>query len=297
MYRHLPYIILLMLITGCTEKSVENKEVLASVGKAELTLSKARNEIPNSLLIADSIKAFSDYRDKWIEEQLLLQEAKRLGFDNNEFIKSQIKKMESQIILNNFQDLIIGLDDSFKEVSTEEARLYYQDNKEKFVLSERYIRFRHFVGETRENAENARNDLLRGHTWENVLNKYGLYKTLKLNEAENYYPESVALDQYKTLSRYLSIIGINEVSLIERIDNNYHFVQLLEEKASGEHLALDWLIPQIQEWLTIEKKRRSFNTYLQNLYLAGRANNEIKIYDILLKSNTNSVETDTLNTN
>ncbi len=286
-----------MLITGCTEKSVENKEVLASVGKAELTLSKARNEIPNSLLIADSIKAFSDYRDKWIEEQLLLQEAKRLGFDNNEFIKSQIKKMESQIILNNFQDLIIGLDDSFKEVSTEEARLYYQDNKEKFVLSERYIRFRHFVGETRENAENARNDLLRGHTWENVLNKYGLYKTLKLNEAENYYPESVALDQYKTLSRYLSIIGINEVSLIERIDNNYHFVQLLEEKASGEHLALDWLIPQIQEWLTIEKKRRSFNTYLQNLYLAGRANNEIKIYDILLKSNTNSVETDTLNTN
>lgn len=297
MKRQLVYIICLIFFANCDDPVAIKQDILAKVGKAELTLNHARASIPDNVLKADSIKAFQEFRDRWIEEQLLLQEANRLGLENNSVIQSQIEKMKKQIIINNFQDLVINASETDNKVSDEDAKLYYQDNKDKFVLSERYIRFRHFIGDTRQNAENARNDLLHGATWEDVLDKYGLYKNLKLHEVESFYPQSIALNEHKTLNRYLSIIGINEISIVERIDNKFHFVQLLEEKAAGEHPDLEWLIPQIQEWLTIEKKKRAYNTYLQNLYLAGKANNEILTFDVKPDKEPVNVEIDTLNIN
>ncbi|HBQ58963.1 MAG TPA: hypothetical protein DD671_04890, partial [Balneolaceae bacterium] len=58
----------------------------------------------------------------------------------------------------------------------------------------------------------------------------------------------------------------------------------------------DWLIEQIKEWLTLEKRKRAFNTYVKNLYLQGQANNEIKIHSVNnVESNPSVIDTDTLN--
>jgi hypothetical protein len=49
------------------------------------------------------------------------------------------------------------------------------------------------------------------------------------------------------------------------------------EKPKGEHPDLEWLLSEIQQWLLLEKKRTSFKSYQQNLYLQAEANNEIEI--------------------
>jgi hypothetical protein len=58
---------------------------------------------------------------------------------------------------------------------------------------------------------------------------------------------------------------------------------------------LDWLIGQIEDWLTLEKRKRAFNTYVKNLYLQGQANNEIKIYTLTNETNTAVNDTVSLN--
>ena len=55
------------------------------------------------------------------------------------------------------------------------------------------------------------------------------------------------------MNRYLQRIGITEISVIEQVGNEYHFVQLLEEKPKGEHPDLEWLLSEIQQWLLLEK--------------------------------------------
>ena len=77
--------------------------------------------------------------------------------------------------------------------------------------------------------------------------------------------KSLALSNYEILNRYLQLIGKSEISIIEKIGDEYHFVQLLEERAAGDHPDLEWLIDQITDWLILEKKRIAFNTYLKNL--------------------------------
>lgn len=93
------------------------------------------------------------------------------------------------------------------------------------------------------------------------------------------------------LNRYLRVIGPSEISPIYRSGNEYHFVQLIEERPEGDHPDLDWLIEQIREWLTLEKRKRAFNTYVKNLYLQAQANNEIKIYNNIDESTSAFADT------
>ncbi len=127
---------------------------------------------------------------------------------------------------------------------------------------------------------------MRGIPWDTVAQKYSKYPDLKIRESERYWPISIAGGDISMLNRYLNIIGPSEISPTYRSGNEFHFVQLLEERPRGDHPDLDWLIDQIEEWLTLEKRKRAFNTYVKNLYLQSQANNEIKIYNVTNETNT-----------
>ena len=106
-------------------------------------------------------------------------------------------------------------------------RSYYQENKDSFVLEERYIRFRHLRANSLQDARDARQDLLRGITWEIVLENFSVNPDNARRESERFWPESIAASDYEILNRYLQLIGQSEISVIEQFGDEYHFVQLL----------------------------------------------------------------------
>lgn len=283
-----------VLWTGCTMIEQQDKDIIARVGDTELSRSQARAGISDSIFRQDSLKAYRDYVNAWIRKQLIMQEAERLDLMNSPDMQARWKRAREEVILSGFRDAIMASVEDV-EVPEEEARAYYQQNRDKFLLDERYIRFRHMVTSSRNMAENARRDLMRGYEWDRVARAYSLYPELKIAEAERYWPASSALKEYAVLNRYLQVIGVTEISLIENINGQYHFVQLVDERAAGEHPDLDWLIDQIREWLVLEKKRRIYNSYLNNLYLSAQANNEIEIMNVLPGDTLHTVRTDTLN--
>ncbi len=286
-----------ILLLGCTKPTSTTEVVLARVGNSELTLEEVRNQIPDISLLEDSVSAYNHYRDQWIERQLILQEANRINLLSSPDVKAKLKNMREEVIINSFQQAIMNTKENSEQVTMEEARSYYQENKDKFVLDERYVRFRHLVARTLNDAESAKRNLMAGIPWDKVAEQYCIYPELKIRESDRFFPESTALKDYKVLNRYLKVIGISEISRIEKIGTQYHFVQLIEERVEGEHPDLDWLTGQIQNWLTLEKKRRAYNSYLKNLYLAGQANNEIVTFDVLPEPISIPVENDTLNLN
>lgn len=272
---------LLLFVNTCANQHPENEIVLAEVGNHALSLNDARNAIPEHILQADSVNAFLKYRDEWVRKQLIIQEAYRLNIPNRAAVRKELQRLQDEFIVQIVQDFIIGEFEMDLSVTDEEARDYYQQNKDKFILDERYVQYRHLIARNRTDADNARNALLRGMNWETVANQYSLYAELKIRESERFWPISTAGGDIAMLNRYLQVIGPSEISPIYRAGNEYHFVQLIGEKPKGEHPDLDWLIAQIKRWLELEKRKRAFNTYVKNLYLQGQANNEIKIYNVL----------------
>jgi hypothetical protein len=271
-------IILAFICLSCTRKAEFTEPVLAKVGSTVLTKSEARANIPVIVFEQDSVLAYESYREDWIQKQILLQEAYRLRVHRQSDVIDRLDQIRSDYIANATQEYILAELGNDMTVSDEEARSYYQENKDSFVLEERYIRFRHLRASSYQDAQDARQDLLRGITWEIVLDNFSVNPDNALRESERFWPESVAASEYQVLNRYLGVIGQSEISVIEQFGNEFHFVQLLEERAAGDHPDLDWLIDQIKDWLILEKKRIAFNTYVKNLYLQAQANNEIETY-------------------
>ncbi|HET8864860.1 MAG TPA: peptidyl-prolyl cis-trans isomerase [Gracilimonas sp.] len=269
--------------------------ILAEVGSKVLTKEQAKKSIPTHIFESDSTLAYLNFRDEWIRRQIILQEADRLNFSNRREVKDKLMRLQEEFILQSIQDYIISEFEADLDVDELEARNYYQQNKDKFTLEEPYVRYRHLIAETNADAESAKRELMQGVEWEEVANKYSKHPDLKISESERYWPISVSGGDISMLNRYLRIIGPSEISPTHRVGNEFHFVQLLDERPEGDHPDLDWLIDQIQVWLTLEKRKRAFNTYVKNLYLQAQANNEIKIYDVA--GENNPALTDTVSSN
>ncbi|MFY0684377.1 MAG: hypothetical protein JXR20_07485 [Balneola sp.] len=286
-----------LLLLSCNTSSKTEGRIYAEVNGVTLTLEEAKANIPLSDFRQDSVQAYQRYKNKWVENQLILQEVARLKLLNSEEVIRKVERAKEEMLILSFQEAILSSLKDDVQVSTEEARNYYQSNKDKFLLDENYIRFRHIIAPTLADAENAKQDLLRGRDWQQVANEYSLEPDLVIKNSARFWPQSTALSEFETLNRYLRLIGVMEISLIENINGQYHFVQLLEERAVGEHPDLEWLLEQIKEWLSLEKKRIAYNTYVKNLYLAAEANNEIQTYNVLPEHFNSELTSDSLNSN
>lgn len=289
------FISLGLVFTSCTTNRTDSDELLAQVGSEILTKEHARAEIPPEIFENDSSSAYIKFRDDWVRRQIILQEAGRLNFSNRQDVQRRLHRLQEEFILQSVQDYIINEFEDGMDVTEQEARNYYQQNKDKFTLEERYVRYRHVIADNNADAESAKRELMQAVPWETVAERYSKYSDLKVRESERFWPISIAGGDISMLNRYLRIIGPSEISPTHRSGNEYHFVQLLEERPAGDHPDLDWLIEQIKEWLTLEKRKRAFNTYVKNLYLQAQANNEITIYNVTNEYNPVSSDTLTLN--
>jgi len=266
----------------------DTSAVIATVGNQQLTIESALSQIPEIALRQDTLKALETFKNQWINSRLTENEARRLQLQNDEAFRQRLQRMEDQLLEEMLKEYILAEHDIELSVSRDEAQNYYQANRDKFVLDERYVRFRHLSTNTRTEIDNARRDLMRGVNWEEVVNRYSINPELQLRESAQFWPSSMAVADIPMLNRYLGVIGISEISPVHAFRGNYHFVQLREVRNEGDHPDFEWLIPQIQEWLKLEKSHRITNAFKRNLYLQAESNNEInKLSDVEIRSALN----------
>lgn len=277
-YFHLLLFAFGIISLSCSLQGSSDETVLARVNNDVLLQSDVLKQIPTSIFqYRDSSEVISEYVNTWVRERLLVQEAYRLRLHRDEAVVNAINELTEQYLLEISKQYITEELNPNLDVSIDEARDYYIEHKDNFLLNERFIRFRFFKAASLNNAAKARQEILRGSAWENVVAKYALQPEYTLRHSERFWPITKAAEESPIMNRYLRKIGISEISVIERVGNEFQFVQLMEEKPIGEHPDLEWLLGEIQEWLILEKKRTSFKSYMQNLYLQAEANNEIEL--------------------
>lgn len=288
-----------LLVLSCKKTSPGSSEnTLARVGNKYLTTEQAKQNIPDFVLADDTANALHRYREEWIRQQLVLQEANRLGLAQKEEVQQKLQKAREEVLRQALKNYITGSQQDDLEISDDEARSYYQAHKEQFVLNEDYVKFRYMRTQTLKEARAARQDLLDGIPWPEVAQEYSLNPEVAINESDQYWPISMAVKNIDIMNRYLNIIGQKEISPIQRVNGVYHFVQLMDTRSEGEQPDLDWLIEQIKDWMILNKRRRNFSSYVKNLYLKAKSNNEVETFNVSpTKSNQKTTVEDTLESN
>lgn len=268
-------------ISACENlQSGEKSKVIASVESSELTLDDAIRNIPKFYLEQDSVNALIQYQDQWIQNQLISDHARSIGIHETEDYQKKLQQLEKDLLETMLREVIVSENKNEILVSEEEAQQYYQSNREQFLMNERFVRVRHLTTRTRTDAENANRDLINGVEWVEIVDNYSINPDYQKEFSDQFWPESMVFEEYPQLREYLSYIGISERSPIAYENGNYHLLQLMAEKTEGEYPDLEWLMPQIKKWLSVEKSRRLVNGYLRNLYLQAESNNEIESADV-----------------
>jgi len=283
------FILLIFSVTmlwSCEQFQADSEDpVLARVGSETLTLSMAIDNIPRSVIFQDTLSAINQYQENWVERKIIENEARRIGLQNNRDFQQRMERLESQLLKSALTDAILNQHIDEIEVSYEDAQNYYQANRDRFILDEKYVRFRHMTTRTRVESDNAKRDLMRGDSWQDVANRYSINPEAQVLESERFIPISMAASGVPAMNRFLNVIGITEISPTQQHGGYFHFVQLMEERPEGDHPDLDWLMDQITDWLFMERSQRVINSYKRNLYLQAEANNEIE------KTNVEDVDT------
>jgi len=290
---------IILSLVSCQQTSQQNADnALARVGNEYLRVEQAIDDIPEAVLSEDSVEALTQYRDNWIRQQLLVQEAKRLGLEQKSKIQQKIDRAREEILRQALKDYVLTSSEKDVQISDEEARTYYQANKEQFVLEEDFVKFRHMRTKTIKEARNARQDLLDGVPWPEVARTYAINPSTVISESDQYWPVSMAAQDIDIMNRYLTVIGQSEISPIQRVNGIYHFVQLMDTRSEGDHPNLEWLIEQIKDWMTLNNRQRNFSSFVKNLYLKAESNNEVETFNVLpTKPNRNTTLDDTLENN
>ncbi|MEX0639296.1 MAG: hypothetical protein WD094_02460, partial [Balneolaceae bacterium] len=174
-----------LILSSCEMASDHPSDpVLARVGESALTLQQALKEIPDLLLVKDSLSAIEQFQTTWIQNQVIRKEAERIGLDRNADMTRRMERLREQLLRNAITDYVISQHSEELAVSREEAQNYYQSHKDNFILDEEYIRFRHLTTRTLGEAESARNDLLGSVSWSDVTQRYSVNPDRQFRESE-----------------------------------------------------------------------------------------------------------------
>ncbi|MBP3193718.1 peptidyl-prolyl cis-trans isomerase [Natronogracilivirga saccharolytica] len=285
--------IVLFLISSCERVDHEDGIVLAELGDRVLLLDEVKDNVSPEFFESDSLAAINRYRNDWLNRQLKVKEAGRLGLDQHDEVQKRIQEAKESILIDAFHEAVY-LEVSSDPVTRSEAQEYYESNREKFVLAERHVRFRHLIAPTLSDARNARNALQRGQSWRDIAEQYAVNPQQAIRISRQYFPLSSAARQYEEINDFLQVIGVSEISPIRRIDDHYHFVQLMDSREAGDHPQMEWIIDQITEWLMLEQRRKKLRAMEQNLFLQAQANNELRIYDVRQPEQEVEIVTDSL---
>lgn len=286
---------MLFTFTACDSPTYNADETpIAQVGNKVLTLEQLQSDIPNETSVTDDIALVESQRNSWIRQQVLAEEARRLGIHNDVEFQKRLERLKDELLVKILRDAVLNEYIEQNPVSRQEAQQYYEENKEDFVLEERHIRYRHLIADNRTDADNARIALRQGRDWEDVAQDYDISPNRAIGEARQFYSISEAAAEYPAINNFLHVIGITEISPIRRIGDHYHFVQLREERPRGDHPEPEWVLNKIQDWLTVKQKRSHLSSFERNLVIQAESNNEIQLFDVDNFESVDEFEPDTL---
>lgn len=280
MKRLLIYLFGLIVVPSCSLIDFfTDKDVVAEVGKEELTLSDLEKIIPKNLSKEDSIVLANQYITSWAKRMLLYSKAQEELSNEDKNVDQQLQEYKMQLLIFRYQDkyLMERLDTT---VSDEEGQEYYNRHKDLFVSQDGAARGRYLVINRDSRNLPAIIRAARGRNEEDVQ----AFEELASAFAVRYEDFSDAWITLPDLSREM---GCGFVELKERISasdmveiNDSLYTKLfvaIEKVLPGKVAPYDYSRRKVREIFLGRRKQELIKTLEEEIYTEALNNKDLKI--------------------
>lgn len=244
---------------GDSAPAAEDGTVAARVGDAVLTegeLSEALGSFP----VLDSASARRQIVEQWVRRELVVQEARRAGLDEDPDVQRELRESEAAVLEAAYLARFFASADA--EPTEPEIESYYETNAERLRLTEPYVRVRLIHATNGARAQEAANALeqLQGTPLADSLfslaaREYAADPEGAIALADVYLPESRLLALDSDLGQRVSTLpaGASPATVVS--PEAAYAVAVVDRVQPGRTPSLGMVRSEIVERLAIRKRK------------------------------------------
>lgn len=241
------------------------KDVIAQVGEELLTEKELEMYIPEAQRGSVTLQRKRYYVERWIENEILYQEAKRKKIDQDETVRWRTEQVARNTIIEEFLQRELG--DGVK-VSEEEASQYYQQNKDMFRRDEDEVRLSHILVKNIAEAGLITVRLREGESFDMVAKNLSLDERTRDKGGDiGYFPISNLPPQFYEV---ITKLKVGEVSSPIQTDYGFDIIQVTDKKEKGSIKEYELVKEEITNFLTQDKNKKEIENLLGELKKAAK---------------------------
>ncbi len=263
---------IILILTGCeeVEKGVpEQPGEIVRVNDTVFTEDDLVNLMPEGELAPLETEGKSQFVERWIETELLCQEAIRRKIHRDPRIRARIKNVRREFLSNHM--LFLAMREKIN-VTPGEIESYFIQHRDEYTNE---YRVKHILVNTAEETEQVM-ELLNKHSFEWVANRYSVDPEAGRGGDLGYLTKGNMIPAFE---RVVFDMKPGEVSDIIESDFGFHLIKMVGKREALARVSLEDVEENIMSFLTMKKRKKFYREFIDSL----RASAEIVFSDTVYK--------------
>ena len=244
------------LHVSCGSQKQQTEPAVARVGTEALTVSDIVNDVAGTARHRFTRNELEDYVVRWIDSQILYQEAKKRQLDQSEMVRRELRRLERELTVNALLEQ--ELNKTFA-VTEAEIEKYYNENRPTFTRHADEVHVQHISVGNKKTADSLTAALRLGGDFLQVARQLAGSDTteidLFLTEEET--PDVVVSSVFTIMT--------GAVSRPIQLESGYHIFKMVEKFSAGSQKLLAQAREEITVKIQSEKRQERYRQLLAEL--------------------------------
>lgn len=252
-------LLILFLLVSCEKEAETNKKVIVQVGDQELSVEDLTDVIPKKQDELVTQEQIQNYIQRWIDNELIYQEALRLGMNESAELERVLRRAEKEYLINTLLDSFMTANINIPE---QEIINYYEMNKDNFIRGKTEIRASHILVSESSEAEELRRRIIRGEDFEEVAREASLdYRRKNRIDLGYFSSDDVVPEIASSLFRW----RVGTVTRPIKSEFGYHIFKITDKKDQNTLKEYEEVQDEIVERLLAKRKEEMYKDYITSL--------------------------------
>jgi len=258
LFFQITFLVIFSIFLGC-QKKPEGK-IIVKVNQVALTEEQIEEFLPPEYKSSVTLEQKKSFVQKWIENELLYQEARKRKIDQKKELQNRIHTTIKDLVVMELLDKEFGENISATE---EEARNFYLQNKDNFKRGEEEVRASHIFLKSKTQADSVYQELKKGAD----------FAKLAQQESEdsltNRQGGDLGFFSRSEIAPFIAEVAFKlkngEVSAPIKSDYGYHILKVRDKQEKGTLRDFNLVKDQILNYLTNQKRDRKVRELVEQL--------------------------------
>ncbi len=239
--------VILVVIISCQGDQTQS-EIIARVRNHTLTVEELKADLPKHPGLSISEVQVENYIKRWIEKELVYQEALKNRYDKLPDIKKKLDDIKRDYIVASYLEQLINKN---VKVDSTELMEYYEEKKAEFIRKKDYYQVYLILVSSYQSANILRRDILNGLDFEQAAEESSIDPS---SQKGGYLGWLMLEDVSSTLARRIPQLRLNSVSRPIKTEIGYALVKVTGIRKKDEPQTLEEAKEKIR-WRIESKKR------------------------------------------